>query len=165
LCDTLARRLVPVADSLRDLYTTFGLRPYVVNLIRTRWSGGKRGVGAELLVSDVAILPTPLLTDMSAVAEIVTPVGLDEFGEVLLQQISGAYTEDFLRGHDKEGRASPQDEQFYYEVEFPPPCEGRDGDRRRFYMKGAPMYFADQFQWNIRLERARMDRNRAGDPR
>jgi hypothetical protein len=166
LCGTLARGVIPVVDRLRNLYTTFGLRPYVVTLVKTRWSGGRRSVGVELLVDNpVALLPTPLLSDLTAVAHVVTPVGLDEFGGVLLSEVSGSYTEDFLRGHDGEGRPVQPDEQFYYEVEFPPPCEGRDGDRRRFVMKGAPMYFADRFQWTIQLERARMDRTRAGDPR
>lgn len=166
LCDTLARSLVPAVDSIRDLFTTFGLRPYVVQLVRTRWSGGRRGIGTELVEPNpIALLPTPLMTDMSAVSEIVTPIGLDEFGEILLQQVSGSYTEDFLRGHDKEGRPVGLDEQFYYEVEFPPPCEGKEGVRRRFVIKGAPMYFAGRFQWHVRLERARQDRSRAGEPR
>jgi hypothetical protein len=157
---------VSVADSLRDLYTTFGLRPYVVSLVRTRWSGGKRSIGAEIVESNpITILPTPLVTDMSALTEVNTPIGLDEIGEILLSQVSGSYTEDFLRGHDPAGRPVQTDEQFYYEIEFPPPCEGRQGERRRFVMKGAPMYFSDQFQWQIRLERARMDRTRGGDPR
>jgi hypothetical protein len=166
LCGTLARTLVPVADSLRDLFTTFGLRPYVVNIVRTRWSSGKRGVGVEVVQPNpIALLPTPLLTDMSAVTEVNTPIGLDEFGEVLVQQISGRYTDDFLRGLDRDGRPPEPDEQVYYEVEFPPPCEGREGQRRRFVIKGAPMYFAGRFQWHVRLERARQDRARSGDPR
>jgi len=166
LCDTLARTLIPTADVLRNLYTTFGLRPYVVSLVKTRWSGGRRGIGSELLEADpVAILPTPLVSDLTSLSEINTPIGLDEYGEVLLSQVSGVYSEDFLRGHDNDGRPVQTDEQFYYEVEFPPPCEGRDGQRRRFVLRGAPMYYADRFQWNIRLERARQDRTRSGEPR
>lgn len=165
LCGTLARDLVGVADSIRNLYATFGLRPYVVRLIKTRWSGGRRGVGVETLVSDVPLLPVPMVADLSSLNEVNTPIGLDEFGEVAITQLSGAYTEDFLRGHDPQGRPVAVDEQFYYEVEFPPPCAGVEGERRRFVLRGAPMYKADQFQWLLRVERVRQDRARNGDPR
>jgi len=166
MCGTLARDLVTTVDSLRDIYTQFGLRPYVVSLIKTRWSGGKRGQGVESLIGNpITLLPTPKISDMSAVAEIVTPVGLDEFGSIMLSEVSGSYTEDFLRGADDEGRPPSIDEQFYFEIEFPPACAGGNGDRRRFLMSAAPMYFPDKFQWNLRLERARQDRTRNGDVR
>jgi hypothetical protein len=165
LCGSLAFTLRPVVDMIRDLYTTFGLRPYKVSLVRTSWSGGRRGLGVELVVSSRVILPTPLISDMTSLAEIVTPVGLDEFGSVLLSQVSGTFTEDQLRGHIFDGDPVPFDQQFYYEVEFPPACEGDEGERRRFTIKGAPMYFADRFQWNITLERQRSDRTRQGVPR
>jgi hypothetical protein len=158
--------MVSVADSLRDLYSTFGLRPYVVSIVKTRWSGGTRGKGVEFLEGNpVTLLPTPLVTDMSALNEVNTPVGADEFGEILLQQVSGAYTEDFLRGNDRDGNPVGADEQFYYEIEFPPACEGREGERRRFTLKGAPSYQSDAFQWRVRLERQRQDRARNGEPR
>lgn len=166
LCSTLARDLIATVDSIRDLNTQFGLRPYVVSLVKTRWSGSKRGVGAEELVADpITLLPTPRISDMSGVAEITTAVGLDEFGEVILSEVSGSYTEDFLRGADSEGRPPAADENFFYEIEFPPACTGGEGDRRRFFIRSAPMYFADRFQWNLRLERQRQDRTRAGDLR
>jgi len=165
LCSTLARTLIPAVDSIRDLNTQFGLRPYVVSLIKTRWSGGHRSHGIEAFVSSTTILPTPQLMDMGGVSEIVTPVGLDEFGSILLTEVSGSYTEDFLRGSDDQGRPPAVDEQFYYEIEFPPACTGGEGDRRRFLLSGAPMYFAGKFQWNLRLERARQDRARGGELR
>lgn len=165
LCGTLARGLIGVADSIRNLYTSFGLRPYAVRLVKTRWSNGRRGSGTESVVFSTPILPTPLVADIDSLAEVNTPIGLDEFGEVALTQVSGAYTEDFLRGHDAEGRPVAVDEQIYFEVEFPPPCSGGDATRRRFTLRGAPMYRADQFQWSLRLERARQDRARNGDSR
>ena len=166
LCDTLAFNLIGVADGLRDLYTQFGLRPYRVALVRTRWSGGRRGIGVEIVISSTNLLPTPKMTDMAALTEINSAIGLDETGEVVLTEVSGAFTEDQLRGHPF-GNGEPvfPDEQFYYEIEFPPACAGKDGERRRFTVKGAPMYFADRFQWNIRLEKQRQDRSRYGDPR
>lgn len=165
LCGTLARSLVSVADNIRNLYASFGLRPYVVRIIKTRWSGGRRGVGAESVVSDVPLLPVPLISDMASISEVNTASGVDEFGSLVVSQISGSYTEGFLRGQDDQGRPVAVDEQFYWEIEFPPPCAGADGDRRRFVVSGAPMYKSDAFQWSVRLEKARMDRARNGDPR
>ena len=162
--NTLGRQLIPVADDLRDLFTQFGLRPYKVHIIKTRWAGRKRGDGVETVVSSRTILPTPLVTDLTALNEIVTPVGLDEEGGILLQEISGCFTEDDLRGHQEDGTPVAANEQLYYEIEFPKP-NGEDSERRRFHMRSAPMYFADNFAWQVRLERAREDRNRAGEPR
>jgi hypothetical protein len=165
LCDTLAFNLIDVADGLRDLYTTFGLRPYRVQLVRSRWTHGVRGQGVEQIISAIAVLPTPLLSDMTTLAEINSAIGADETGEVLLSQVSGSFTEDQLRGHPRDGEPVPVDEQFYYEIEFPPACRGDAGEKRRFTLKSAPMYYADRFQWNIRLEKQRQDRGRNGDPR
>jgi hypothetical protein len=171
LLSSLGQDLIDTADSIRDIATEFGLRPYEVSLIMTRWSGGqgmdiKRGIGAEVIISTIPLLPTPLLTDMTGVAQINTPVGLDEFGEVLLTEVSARYREEQLRGLGPNGEPIEKNVQFYYEIEFPPPqFADRDGQRRRFTIKGAPMYFADKFQWQIRLERQRGDRQRNGDTR
>ena len=42
---SLARSFIPLADSLRDMLTKFGLRAYKVTIVRIEWSGGKRGRG------------------------------------------------------------------------------------------------------------------------
>jgi hypothetical protein len=161
---TLARRLTSTADSLRDLYTAFGLRPYRVKLVKTRWSEGVRGHGVEEVSLERLIEPTPLVLDLSALQEIVQPVGLDEIGTIRLEQVSGRYTEDTLRGYDDQGNPPGPDEQFYYEIEFPVPGDS-DGVRRRFFLRSAPMYFADKFQWVLVLERSHEDRARNGDVR
>jgi len=61
LSRTLTRRLISTVDGLRDLLTRFGLRPYEVRMVRTKWTGGYRGAGQEIVVFDEAILPTPLI--------------------------------------------------------------------------------------------------------
>lgn len=161
---TLARQLIGVADNLRDLYTSFGLRPYRLKLIKTKWSGGKRGIGVEEVSFERLIDPTPLVLDLSALQEIVQPVGLDEVGAIRVEQISGRFTEDMLRGHDDLGTPPSADEQVFYEIEFPTPGDG-DSFRRRFFLRTAPMYFADRFQWVITLEKSHEDRARSGDLR
>lgn len=159
---TLARKLIPTADMMRDLYTKFGLRPYVARIIHTKWSSGNRGRGVEEVVAELVIEPTPKISDLTGVTEIITPVGLDEVGELLLTQISGAYTEENLRGEFPDGTMPDLDTQVYYEIEFPVP--GGDSERRRFALRGAPYYRAGGFQWSLRLERTREDRNRDGTP-
>jgi len=163
LSNTLARRLVPVADALRDLRTTFGMRPYEVHIIRTAWSGGERGVGEEYVTSDLVILPTPRIVDLSTLSAIAQPVGLDEVGLVMLDEISGRYTDDQLRGHRDDGSPPSPEENIFYEVVFPLP-DGREGTapRRRFFPASAPYYTAGKFEWVIRLERARPDRQAGG---
>lgn len=161
LSKTLAQKLIPVADFLRDLRTRFGMRPYEVHVIRTKWTGGERGVGEEYVDSDVTILPTPRIMDMSALQEIVHPVGLDEVGQVTLDEVSGRYTDDQLRGHHDDGTPPTEDENVFYEVVFPLP-DGKSGnvDRRRFFPTSAPHYSAGKFEWWVRLERSHPDRPR-----
>jgi hypothetical protein len=162
----LAQKAVPLADRLRDIFTKFALRPYIVRLVVTRWTSEVRGKGVETVARALVIEPTPLVTDLEGVVQINSPVGLDELGDVLLQEISGRFTEDQLRGHAPDGTPVAENENFYYEIEFPPPgAVNRDGERRRFSIKGVPYYHADRFQWNVTLTRARGDRKRSGAPR
>ena len=162
--NSLARKLIPVVDGIRDLRTQFGLRPYQVRLIRTQWTGGKRGLGQELTVIDLPILPTPLISDLTGVALTVTPSALEELGTIVLSEISGAYSDDMLLGKDDQGNGPGPDEDVWYEVALLGPT-GEIAARRRFVWRSLPAYQAAQFQWLITLERAYDDRTRAGDVR
>lgn len=164
--NTLARKLIPVADSLRDLFTRFGGRPYTVRIIRTRWTGGGRGKGEEIITGELKILPTPLVMDLSALTEIIQPVGLDEVGGIRLTQVSGRYSEDQLRGLDFDGTPPDPDEQTFYEIDFLNPAPGCSGSaKRRFYIRSAPMYYSFRFQWELSLEKSHEDRARNGELR
>lgn len=160
---TLARRFVPLADKLRDLMTKFGLRPYKVRIMRVKWSGGQRGVGAPTIVSEIHILPTPLISDLTSLQEIVHPTGLCEHGSIQLSEVSGTFTDDDLMGRDKDGAPPGADDEVFYEIEFPRP-DGLASTRRRFYMTSPPHYHAGRLQWIIRLEKSHEDRDRDGDP-
>lgn len=159
---TLARRFIGLADSLRDLLTRFGLRAYKVAIVRVEWSGGRRGRGTAAVVDEKVLLPTPKISSLDALAEVLQPAGLEELGTILLTQISGTFTEEDLRGYSVDGDAIPANQEFFYEVEFFP-NEGA-AQKRRFYPKGAPTYFPGKLQWQIRLEKANEDRARNGDP-
>lgn len=161
---TLAQQLIPVADSIRDLYTSFGLRPYKVRIVRTQWSGGVRGRGTPHVASTLDLLPTPLVQDLTTLTEILQPIGLDEVGTIAVSEISGRFTDDQLRLLARDGEQSGPDEEVFYEIEFPQP-NGGPSVKRRFFLRGAPYYSAGRFQWSIRLEKTNEDRTRIGDPR
>ena len=161
---SLGQRLVPVADRLRGLLTEFGLRPYEVAIVRTRWSGGRRGVGEEIVVEDALLRPTPKVADLDGIAVQVTPAGLSDVGEVQLSQISGTMTEEQLRGIHADGSPIDADEDFFFEVRFPR-LDGRPGERRRFFPASAPYYDASALQWRVHLRHQHANRQRGGDPR
>jgi hypothetical protein len=134
-------------------------------MVRTRFAGGKRNVGAESVIGEpMLIVPTPIMVDLQTLQSVNTPIGLQEVGQLLLAEVSGCYTEEQLRGLGDLGEPIPADQSFFYEVEFPRP-DGSEAPRRRFYPAGPPAYVADEFQWKVRLERSRDDRTRSGQVR
>lgn len=164
LAKSFASSLISTADSIRDLYVQLGMRTYLVSIVRTGWTGGRRGIGVEYLKEEIEILPTPRLTTLDSVTEILQPVGLDEIGSVMLSEISGRYTEDELLGRYRDGILIPKDEQVFYEIHFPQK-DGNPGIRRRFVTRAAPYYSASRLQWSIQLDRSHEDRSRNGDLR
>ena len=161
---TLARRFIPLADQLRPLLTVYGLRAYSVMIVRTRWSGGERGIGTESMVSEMRLEPTPKLGDLTSLTETLHSIGIDEVGTVDLTQISGRYTEEQLRGLESGEDELPRDEQVYYEAEFFR-TDGGPSTHRRFCLRGTPNYAPGKLSWGVRLERAHEDRTRDGDVR
>lgn len=158
---SLARKLIPVVDKARDIATQLGARPYRVRLVRTRWTGGRRGVGVEEIISLMEILPTPKVVDLNTLAEIVTPIGPTEIGLIQLQQVSGRYTEDILVGVDPSGNKPAQSDDLYYEIEFFRVDE-QPSDHHRFALATVPYYHATQCQWTITLDAQIAKRRRDG---
>ena len=163
--NTLAQRLIPCVDHIRDLYTKFGVRPYIIRQVWTRWSQGERGEGVEDVVRTVMILPTPRIDALTALDKQSTVIGDEEFGELMVSEISGRYTEDELCGRGPQGESIADDLNFYYEIEFPDQHnEHGPATRRRFSVSGVPSYSADTFQWKMLLMRAGENRLRNGTP-
>lgn len=162
--NTLVKKLGPTADKLRDLVSQAGLRPYRFRIIRERWSGGKRNQGVPEVTSTFEVTPTPKIADFNSLTEDLTPVGLDEVGEVQVSQISPRFTEDQLRGYGENGEPPSPDEEVFYEIEFLPTGSRQESIRRRFTLRGAPMNFPGRFEWVLRLARSRPDRRRDGSP-
>jgi len=162
---TLAQKLVPCVDCVRDLNTKFGVRPYIVRMVWTRWSGGERGYGVEDVVREAMVLPTPKVDPMTALDKQTMVVGDEEFGELMLTEVSGRFTEDELSGRTNEGEGVPDDLNFYYEIEFPNQHhEPGNATRRRFTLSGTPSYDSMTFQWKFKLMRAGENRLRDGTP-
>lgn len=157
---TLGQTLICTVDAARDVRVGLGLRPYIVRIVRTRWSGGVRGGGQEVVVHEMPILPVPKLTDLTSLQEVVTSVGLSEAGSVFLSEVSGSYTEDQLLGNYAGGNPPGRDEKVFYEVEFTGPG---GGERRRFSPVSAPSYSATSFQWTVQLVRQQESRTRSGE--
>jgi hypothetical protein len=157
----LVGKLTPVVDSLRDMLTQFGLRSYTVRIIKTRWTGTRRGEGEEYVQTVHEILPTPKLLDLSGIVFTVQPIGADEFGNVIVSEISPRFTEAHLRGTTKDFKQPASDEQVYYEIEFPTPV-GQPGVKRRFTLSKPPEYKPGRFGWSVQLEKAREDRQPNG---
>ncbi len=160
---TIAGRFVKVGDSLRNLNTKFGVRRCIVRQVRTKWSGGARWRGEEAVLSEVELLPNPKVVDLSTLREVVSSTALMEAGQVVVDEISGTYTEDFLRGLDGRGEI-PEDESFYYEIEFRS-VGSASNPRRRFVVASNPNYVADDVRWVLTLSAAQGNRLRDGSPR
>lgn len=175
--NSIARRYIPIVDAARDVRAQLGFRPYGITVVRTRWTGGRRGDGAQDLVSAIELLPVPLLSDLSAMTTIVSEAQLLETGTILVSEISGAYTEDQLLGRGDGGAPIGHDENVWWEVAFlngaaPGECAPDDGGglavatpRRRFQMRSPPFYQATKFGWSVTLTRAHDARGRDGTVR
>lgn len=163
LACTPGQQLIGVVDRLRDLRSQFGLRPYLVTIVREQWSGGRRGVGVATVTGVLNILPVPKVMDLTSLSEVSSPGGITEEGNLLVTEISGAYSEDVLMGNDAEGRPPDPDANVFWEIAFTRPDGGQSAPRR-FAPASAPHYDAEGFGWQVRLERARPDRRRDGSP-
>jgi len=160
---TLLASLAPTVDCIRDLYTSFGARPYQVSLVWTAWSGGKRGHGVESVVREEMVLPTPKVSDLTDLSRELSSIGVDEVGSVRVSEISVSYGEDRLLGRGDDGTKIPDDQNFYWEIRAPQ--SSGDSVRRRFVPKAAPTKDAMSFQWKISLLKVSEDRTRGGDVR
>ena len=161
---TLVGKLISPVDKLRNLLTVAGLRPYIVRLVTTRWSGGTRDEGVEQVVKEQLILPTPKISNLDAIDSTTNEVGTEEYGSIQISQISARYTEYELSGRGPNGEEIPADTQFYWEIEFPGINGRYPGIRRRFESNSAPNYNGGKFEWTIKVVRAGEDRLPDGTP-
>jgi hypothetical protein len=181
---TLAARFGPRVDSLRQLNTRYGLRPYRVTLVWTKWTGSGRGAGKELPILEYEILPTPNVKSMDSVSFSIFHAGTVPVGSIRLTEVTLSLTFDELNGHamprteececDREAVREweekkrqphadqiPQPFDFFYELRE----DGR-GDhepvRLKYRLLNVPMREPGKVQWSLMLEKIAEDRNRDG---
>lgn len=179
---TLAHRMTGLADKIRQKNTCFGLRSKRVFLVWSEWTGEERGEGEERLLAEIELLPTPRVSEMSAIANRPYSIGTFPEGSLRVDQISaGAYTEDMLRGiaipdsrpnacrrvessspnGNNVERASSPKVDFWYEIQE----DGRGDNparRQRFRVYGNPARNEARLEWAVILERADEPRSREG---
>ena len=164
---TLASRLVPVVDKIRQLYKRFGIRPYRVFLVHVQWSGTRIGEGNAIEISRRELLPTPRVSNMGSTTEVMRAVGLTEEGTLSVDQISAKWTEDDLLGRTPDlidpafPRTGNRKQEFFWEVMENRPSTPSPA-RRDYVPNGVPALSRDGFQWSVTLTKRAFDRNRAG---
>lgn len=164
---SLAHRLGARADRLRQFNTRFGIRPYRVFLVWTRYGGQERGEGAERLVARVELLPTPKVVDLSSIALTGMAAGVIGIGTLRVSEISTCYTQDTLAGKfipEYHEDRIPEPFDFCYEV-----VEDGRGDplpvRGKYRLAAVPFRDAAKLQWTVLLERVAEDNHRDGSSR
>lgn len=154
---TLAGELVPVADELRHLRAEFGAADWRVFLVHIRWTGGQRGMGQAVLVSELEILPAPSVRDYRSRQRL--SGGIAPEGDIEIREISLVYTEDQLLGRGTGGSPPDQGAEFFWELRT---FGGDSGDRVRCAPAGQPVRDHIGLQWRVRLQSQRPHRARDG---
>jgi hypothetical protein len=155
-------RLSRLWDRARDAMSRAGLRPYTVTIVRARSTGIKqRGDGPTEVVGEWVLLPTPRISDLTAIAETLDADQLRESGTIMLSEVSLSYSESVLMGRGESGNAIPPGELFFYEIRYLD-VAGRTTMRRRFQTSSAPTADMARAMWTINLARAPWDRDRGG---
>lgn len=176
---TLAHRLGPRVDRLRQRLTRFGLRSDRVFLVWTRYTGEERGEGREEILAELELLPTPEVRDLTGVTYNPFSAGTLPVGAVRVDRISSQYSEALLKGKvmpvsAETGSDIGEPFDFFYEIvdddrdeQRAPSCKpridiapvgGSAQRRKRFRVLGGPSRREGQFDWTIYLERASEDR-------
>lgn len=157
--------LVPIVDRLRQLNTSFGLRPYRVFLVYLNWTGGRRGDGVPQMLSRTEVLPTPRV-DLGGTIQALMSSGMTESGGIKVTEISAKFAEDDLMGHttDWADNTVPttgrQTIEFFWEI-----VEDRQASPpkpRRYYPEGPPIFEQRSLGWSINLLRQDQDNRRNG---
>jgi hypothetical protein len=153
-----------LADRLRQLNTKFGLRAKRVFLVWSRFTGQERGEGDEKMLARVELLPTPKVSDLSAVTLNPYSGGKLPVGSIRLDEVSLTFTMDELTGKavpGQQARRIPEAVDFFFEVQE----DGR-GDNpaeiQRYRLLGVPNRREGYVGWSILLERASEDPARSG---
>jgi len=151
---SLVESLGYVADDLRQIYTNLGARPYRINAVVVRWTGGAIGRGKQEVVSSKPVEPTPRV-NLAPLRNEMTSGGLQEKGYIRADQISPNFTEDDIIYSMYEIQPLPDGYQAVWDMFI----DDRDGRtvKRRLVPKGPPERHPTRLEWSC--EFLRQDEN------
>lgn len=159
---SLAHRLGPKVDRIRQIATRLGVRPYRVFLVWSKFTGSEVGEGSELYIRTIELLPTPVVMSMDGISLNPFAQGVLPIGSVRLTRVSSQMTFDQLTGRLAHEDSLPEPYDFFYEI-----VEDGRGDpepvRQRFRLLSQPARRAGKLDWIIGLERSSEDRTRKGE--
>ena len=152
-----------LADNLRQLHTKFGARSRRVFLVWIGWSGDERGEGDPQVLHEMELLPTPKVSEGTAVSRNGFSAGVLPVGSLRIDEISASLAEDTLYGRQIPGGGPPPaNVDFYYGI-VEDGRSGTPGPRQRYRLYGQPTRRETAVCWALVLERASNDRARDGD--
>ena len=162
---SLMSGLSPVIDSIRQIATDIGVRPYRVFLVHVQWSGAKPGDGQPSEMSRREIKPTPRIRDMSATTEVLSAFGRVEEGGIVVDRISAKFSEDDLLGKTPDlvdpvrPRAGKRNAEFFWEVQENRPVNPNPIPRR-YVPAAVPTLMRGGSHWRVPLNKQNTDRSR-----
>lgn len=162
---SLAARLQRVVDRARQVDVKLGNRPYNVYLVWTKWTGEERGEGDQEVVCRCAIVPSPVVKDLTNVALSPFGAGILPVGSLRVTEVSTCYSMEQLAGRVIPGKEDqvPHPYDFFYEVVE----DGRheaEPKRGRFRLLSTPHLDAANQQWVLVLERVSGEMGKDGKP-
>lgn len=165
---TLAHRLSPRVDRIRQIATKLGIRPYECYLVWQKWNGSERGEGTPTEARRIQILPNPKVEDIAAVSLGLFGIGMIPVGSIRVTRISASrFTQDMLTGKwvpTQHENTIPEPYSFFYEIVE----DGRGDDppvRAKYRLLSTPFRRAGQVDWTILLEKISEDLGRDGLPK
>jgi len=162
---TLAHRLSPRVDRLRQFSTKFGLRSTRVYLVWSKYTGGERGEGREQIIRRLELLPTPRVSELTSISQLPFAAGTLPVGAIRVDLITAQLSDDTLTGrtlpaaedganvHIKE----PYD--FYWELVEDDRVD-KISSRGKFRVLGNPTRREGNVSWTVVLERVSEDTRR-----
>lgn len=159
---SIVARFSGVVDGMRQLQTDAGQRPYRVFAVVVGWTGQEVGRGDPVVLSQVELLPTPMVR-LRGIRFENKPAGKTDRGYVEVSEISPRYTEAELVRSFHVKPDLTEGLEVFYEVQRDA-RDGAEGIRRRFVLRGVPDHDAENFMWTIKLSAQDPARGKGGKP-